>query len=329
MEKSLKSKLIRLEKLHQEFIGNTPLIEITNDDREGAKIFAKAEWHNMTGSIKDRCSYGMLKAAIEGALAKGEDNLKIVEYTGGNQGLTLSLLGGMLDIPMTLVVPGSLPESLAKTLALHGATVVRGDPKEGFFGAMQKAEQIAQEDSSLTFLHQQHNLANIQSYEDIMAVEILSQLREMQANTVDAWVAAIGSGGTLIGVYNGLKKSFPSVQMYCISPKEMPYGTSKSPSSKPKLFGSGGVGYGIKQKFVEEMEEHVVQHLYYSLEEAYQGMADYYRETGTFIGSSSAANLLAAKSIARDLGQDKVVVTVFPSLALQKEITALKDYLVP
>ena len=161
----------------------------------------------------------------------------------------------MLDIPMTLVIPGSLPESFAKTFTLHGATVVRAAPKEGFLGAMQKAEQIAKEDSSLTFLHQQHNLANIRYYEENLAVEILSQLREMQVETVDAWVAAIGSGGTLIGVYNGLKKSFPSVQMYCISPKEMPYGTSEPPNSKPKLFGTGGVGYGIKQKFVEAMEE--------------------------------------------------------------------------
>ena len=328
MSNELEPKLVRLEELNQKFIGNTPLIEVTGEDREGARIFAKAEWHNRTGSIKARCSYSMLKAAIENTVQKGENDLKIVEYTGGNQGLTLSLLGEILDIPMTLVVPGTFPEPLVKDLTLYGATVVRGDPNDGFLGAMQKAEQIAQEDNRFTFLHQQHNLANIQYFENVMAAEILSQLHEKQANTVDAWVAAIGSGGTLIGVYKGLKKFFPSLQLYCLSPKEAPYGSLKPPYLKPKLYGSGGMGCGLKQKFVEEMENHIAQHFHYSLEEAYQGMADYYRETGVFIGSSSAANLLAAKSLAKNLRKDQVVLTVFPSLALQKEIQDLKDYFV-
>jgi cysteine synthase A len=132
-------KLATLENLCQSFIGNTPMLEITDDDREGARIFAKAEWHNMTGSIKDRVSYSMLKAAIED---KG-DHLKIVEYTGGNQGLSLALLGNLLNIPMILTVPGFLPESFTKNLILYGATVLRAEPKDGFWGAMQKAEKIS------------------------------------------------------------------------------------------------------------------------------------------------------------------------------------------
>nr|VFK30135.1 MAG: cysteine synthase A [Candidatus Kentron sp. MB]VFK35177.1 MAG: cysteine synthase A [Candidatus Kentron sp. MB]VFK77110.1 MAG: cysteine synthase A [Candidatus Kentron sp. MB] len=319
-------KLASLEKIHQEFIGNTPLIEITGDDRDGARIFAKAEWHNMTGSIKDRVSYSMLKSAIEDARQKGKDYLKIVEYTGGNQGLSLSLLGNFLDIPITLVVPGYLSESFIKNLSLYGATVVKTDSKDGFLGAMREAEKMAQEDSSLTFLNQQHNPANVNYYENVMAVEILSQLHKMQVKTVDAWIASVGSGGTLVGVYNGLRKSFPSLNLYSLFPEEMPYGSSQPPCSKPKLFGTGGIGYGLKQEFIEAMEEHITEYLHCSIEKAYRGMVDYYKETGIFIGSSAAASLLSAKEIAKRLDREQSVLTVLPSLALQQEMQSLKGY---
>jgi cysteine synthase len=328
MKESLASKLERLDKISAEFTGNTPLIEVTDDKREGARIFAKLEWHNMLSfSLKDRGACSMLKAAIKEADSKGKDRVHALEYTGGSQGVALSILGGILDIPMTLIVPGAVAESFAKQLTLYGARVIRTEAEKGFLATIQKAEEMAQKDEDISLLHQQHNLANLEAFEEGMAGEILSQLQEMGINRVDAWTASVGSGGTLIGVYKGLVQTFPAMKMYCITPKEMPYGTEQAPNSKPKLYGSGGIGYGMKQKFIEPLEEKIAGHFYYSLEEAYQGMADYYKKTGMLIGSSTAANLMAAQTIARDLDKDKVVVIAFPALAIQRDIQNLKNYL--
>nr|VFJ66424.1 MAG: cysteine synthase A [Candidatus Kentron sp. DK] len=328
MKNPLESKLERLDEIAADFIGNTPLIEVSDENREGARILAKLEWHNLISlSVKDRTVHGMLRAAIKEAINKEKDSLHILEYGGGSLAIGLAILGKLLDIPMTLVLPGFVPEDFSKQLTLYGARVLKGDPERNFLGAIEKAQEIAREEEGLTFLHQHRNPANPKAFETGMAVETLSQLDQMGIDSVDAWTAAIGSGGTLIGVYNGLVKKYPSLALYCITPKEMPYGTSQAPTTKPKLWGSGGTGCGIKQRCVETMEEKITGHFYYALEEAYHGMAEYYKKTGVLIGSSSAANLLAAKTIAKDLDKDKVVLTVFPALAVTRDTENLKDYL--
>ena len=330
MKESLASKLERLDKIIADFVGNTPLIEVTDDKREGARIFAKLEWHNsISTSVKDRGCSNMIRAAIKETINKGKDHLHLLEYASGTQAITLSILCGVLDIPTTIVVPGFVSESDAKRLTLTGAQVVRTDIKESFLGAMRKAEEMAREDENLTILHQHRNPANPEAFEKGMAVEILSQLDEIGVNRVDAWTAAVGSGGTLSGVYNCLVKRFPDLKVYCITPKEMPYGTEQTPNTEPKLWGSGGTGCGIRQKFIKAMEDEnkLTAHFHVALKEAHQGMANFYKKTGMLIGSTSAANLLVAKKLAKDLDKDKVVLTVFPALAVTRDMENMKDYL--
>ena len=239
----------------------------------------------------------------------------------------MSILGVMLDIKMNFVVPGALPEMEAKKLALYGAGIIKTDSDLGFLGSIKKAEDIAEKNPELKLFHQQHNPANLKAFEKGMATEILTRLKEFGINRVDAWTASIGSGATLIGVYKGLKKVFSDIKPYLVSPAEQPYGTLQAPHGKPKLFGTGGVGNGLKQKFIEPFDKYIADFFTFSLQEACKEMADYYKKTGVIIGSSSAANLLAAKKIAKDLDKDKVVLTVFPALAIERDIKIMKDYL--
>jgi cysteine synthase A len=126
-------------------------------------------------------------------------------------------------------------------------------------------------------------------------------------------VASIGTGGTLVGVYRALSAVHPGVALYATTPAELPYGSPAVPDGRPKFAGSGGLGNGIRQSFVKRHDELVREHLTYAYADTLVYMRDFHRETGMWIGSSSAANLVAARTLARRLGPDSVVVTVFPS----------------
>lgn len=295
-------------------LGNTPLIQVPGPPR-GAAIFAKCEWHNPTGSIKDRTAYAMVYALLASRDDAAVRQLKILEYSGGNLGLSLGKLCHGLRLPLRLVLGSTSPPSLLSQLAAWGTEVRLMDLRDGFYTLINEAVALSA-DPGWTFLYQHTNEANLLMHEHGTGAEILQQLSR---RSIEAWVASIGTGGTLIGVFKALRARFPHVLAHAVTPAEMPYGTDASPSALPKIAGSGGFGLGRKQPFVSRQEADVHQHHYISYPDALSAMREFHKQMGIYIGSSAAANWIVAQEVARGLSEDDTVVTVFPCSGTPEE----------
>jgi cysteine synthase len=300
-------------------IGNTPLMCI-HSKYISASIYAKCEWTNHFGSIKDRPALAMIKRELQkDSSLLGNINTKIIEYTGGNLGVSLAGICHYLGINVTLILPKSVPLSYIEKIKSYLANIIFTDPNLGFLGVINKAKKVAKSDRDYRFLYQHNNPANISCHRNATAKEVVDQAKGFGLNNISAFVASIGTGASLIGIYQGLKNYGYSPYLYSVMPKEMPYGTYNQPSSKTKFAGSGGLGYGSRQFFVKSKENLIRKHFVYSIDDCYRQMKEFYDEYGILIGTSSAANLLAAKVIAQKLSSNDSVLTLFPSLATSEE----------
>ncbi|MEO1517501.1 MAG: pyridoxal-phosphate dependent enzyme [Bacteroidota bacterium] len=307
--------LRKYPKLHDFYqrLGETPIIEIDTPSGHG-RIFAKCEWNHPAGTIKAKVALAMVWRLLD-KLDERLDEITILEYSGGGLSMALAELCYELGVKCVLVLMQGTPDSILDRLHSLQAEVVLSDKKYGFYGVMEKGMALSAEHPDWKFLYQHQNWANFDFHSEVTAREIT----DVFPDSIDAWVASIGTGGTLTGVYNGLKAHHPNLRLYTNMPAEMPYGSDGPSNSLPKFSGSGGLGCGRKQKFVERVEEEIVAHHLVSFQESKQAMLDFYRSSGLMIGSSAAANLLVAYRIAEELGEDATVMTVFPSAALPEE----------
>ncbi|GGJ25246.1 pyridoxal-phosphate dependent enzyme [Paenibacillus hunanensis] len=311
IESSLLEKLTEYEKL----IGNTPLIELSNIEGVGT-IYAKCEWYNATGSIKDRAAFAMIKNLLEENKDRDSSDFHILEYSGGNLALSLAHICKFLNISLTLVLSSAADKSLLSKLYRLNAEVILSDKSKGFWGVMCKAFDVHKENPTWDFLYQHHNKNNHFAHKNGTGSEIIQQLNGKQ---VDTWVASVGTGGTVTGVYDSLKLKYPSINMCIVSPAELEYGSLEKPNSLRKYAGSGGLGEGRKQRFVEEREMYIQSHYKYSFDDTLREMKRFYDNTGIKIGTSAAANLLASKEIIKEQNRNFSVVTVFPDQGSDEE----------
>lgn len=269
--------------------------------------------------------------------------LHVLEYSGGTLAVPLARLCQELGMSITLVLSsGSDPSLLDQLAALH-ADVELVDKAKGFYAVMERAMELSRRNPAWKFLYQHENEANIFMHETTTGQEILEQLPIARVDErsetmpggdptgfaggagrkaprgVDAWVTSIGTGGSLIGVYRALSRVYPGLTMHATTPAEMPYGSSEAGNGKPKFAGSGGLGNGIRQPFVRPYDDLVRGHMTYGYSETLMLMRDFHRETGMWIGSSAAANLAAARTLAAGLGPDGIVITLFPSAGTPEE----------
>jgi cysteine synthase A len=295
-------------------LGNTELCEVPNPD-SSARIFAKLEWQNPTGSIKDRVAY----ALICGVLAEcGElelKNLKILEYSGGNLAEGLSFLGSRLGLQMRFVLSSGAPASLLSRLEQRQSKIDLVNKELGFIAVINKAVEIAQMESEWTLLYQHRNILNTDFHQRTTGAEIVSQLGDRRPT---AWVASIGTGGTLVGVADALRKAYPTVRIVAVSPAELPYGSLWPPNGQQKYGGSGGMGCGIKQPFVLRYDS-IIEEKTVGFKSSLRAMVEFRRLTGMKIGSSAAANWLAARDVASELATTDTVITVFPCSGTPEE----------
>ncbi|AXG70223.1 cysteine synthase [Kordia sp. SMS9] len=292
-----------------------PLFLEVETPEDHARIIAKCEYNHPGETIKAKVALAMIWKLLDN-LEKPTNEITVLEYSGGGLSMALSKLCYLLGIKTVLVLMDKTPTSVLDVLRGNGAEIILTDAKKyGFYGVIEKARELKKEHPEWKFLYQHENRANYHFHYHVTGEEVLDQNYE----SIDAWVTSIGTGGTLIGVYDSLKRKYPQLQLYTNMPKEMPYAHDGPSNALPKFSGSGGLGCGKKQKFVEEREHEVVEHYLTSFEESQEEMIDFYAKTGTFIGSSSAANLFVAKKIAKKLGKDATVLTVFQSGALKEE----------
>lgn len=276
----------------------------------GAEIWAKLEYLNPGGSVKDRAALGIvLDAERRGVLVPGST---IVEATAGNTGVGLALIGVNRGYRVVLYVPEQFAEEKCILMRALGATVIRTPPAEGMAGAIQRALDFELETPGAFAALQFENPANPDFHEQTTAVEIWEQME----GRVDAWISGVGSAGTFTGVARFLKKKSSAIQCIAVEPQG-----SILQGGEPGPHKVEGIGVSfIPATFDRSVCDRVIQVMDPPAFEMVKRLA---AEAGVFAGSSAGAMVCAAIEVARELRPGQRVVTVIPDSAeryLSKEI---------
>lgn len=281
----------------KELIGNTPLLKLNSLKKDGrADIYVKIEKNNLAGSIKDRIALYMIEEAEkENKIKKGDT---IVEPTSGNTGVALAALAAAKGYKCILTMPASMSEERSKLAEAYGAKVIR-TTENALQGAVDKAKELANQDGY--FMPDQFsNPANIKAHYETTAVEILNEL------VPDAFIAGVGTGGTVSGVGKRLKEENKDAKNYAIEPAESPL-LSGGEASGHKIQGIGGnfvpknLNYDVVDGIIDVKSD-----------DAIKMSRQLAKDEALAVGISSGANVVGAIEIADKLGEGKKVVTVLP-----------------
>jgi len=281
-------------------IGGTPLVHLRSLSDKGAQIFAKVEFFNPAGSVKDRICKGMIDAAErEGRIKPGST---LVEPTSGNTGIGLALISAVRGYKLILVMPESMSMERASLLSSYGAQLVLTPAWEGMRGAIREAESLVAQNPSYFMPDQFSNPANPTTHKQTTAVEIW----EAMEGRVDAFVAAVGTGGTITGVGEFLKEKNPNTSVVAVEPAASAVLSGEEPGPhKIQGIGAGFIPKILNRGMIDRI-------LTVTDDEAYRTAKLLARQEGLLVGISSGANALAAQQIARELGTGKNVVTILP-----------------
>ncbi|MEW6325219.1 MAG: cysteine synthase A [Nitrospirota bacterium] len=285
-----------------ELIGRTPLIRIRRaaPGSQGAAIWAKAEFCNPGGSVKDRICLNMInEAEREGRLKPGG---QIIEPSSGNTGIGLALIAAVRGYRLTLVMPESMSRERVLLLESYGATVVLTPAHLGMLGAIDEAKARAAKAPDSFMPDQFSNPANPATHRKTTAPEILKALD----GRIDAFVAGVGTGGTITGVGETLKNHSPRISVVAVEPAASPVLSGGKPGPhKIQGIGAGFVPPVLNRAVIDWIEK-------VTDDEAYQMAKRLAREEALLVGISSGANVAAAARVAQQLGPEATVVTVLP-----------------
>ena len=293
-------------------IGGTALFRVDATDLpRGREVFAKAEWTNPGGSIKDRPVMRMLlEAVLEGELAPGRATRTVLDSSSGNAGIAYAMIGAMLGVPVELVVPGNASQERLKRIRAHGAQLVLTDPLEGYDEALRTCHRRHEEHPERYFLCDQYsNEHNWRAHYETTAAEILAQT----GGRLTHFVAGIGTGGTITGVGRRLKEHDPSIQVVAVIPEPFPGIEGLKPLDRPEDIRPAILDDGV-----------IDARIRVGIEDAFDHCGRLARR-GVFVGQSSGACLKAAEQVAREAPGDARVVTVFADLGERYFSTRLWD----
>ena len=284
-----------------ELIGHTPLVRLNRIVKSDAAIvLAKLEYFNPGGSVKDRICLEMIEdAEKKGLLKKGGT---IIEPTSGNTGIGLAMIAAVRKYKCILVMPEAMSLERIYILKSYGAQIVLTPAFSGMQGAIDKAEEIFKRTPGSFMPQQFKNLANPEAHRKSTATEIL----QATDGNLDAFVAGVGTGGTITGVGEILKKHNPGIRIIAVEPK----GSAVLSGGKPGPHKIQGIGAG----FVPEvLNRNVIdQIIQVGDDDAFKTAKLLSMEEGLFVGISSGAAVWAALQVAENLGKGKIVVTVLP-----------------
>ncbi|EXJ24399.1 Cysteine synthase [Alkalibacterium sp. AK22] len=282
-----------------ELIGETPLLKLNRVVPEGAaEVYAKMELSNVGGSVKDRIALNMIEAAEkEGKLKEGDT---IVEATSGNTGVGLAMVSAAKGYKTHFIMPDTLSKERRALMKAYGAELELTPGDEGMPGAMSRARELAEQNHY--FMPSQFtNPANPAVHISKTGPEIIEALN---GETPDAFVAGVGTGGTITGVGKALKLQDPSTQIIAVEPEESAVLSGRE-KGKHKIQGMGA-GF-IPDILDRDIYDEV---LTVTSEEAIEMTKRLAREEGLLVGISAGANILAATRVAEKLGSGKKVVTI-------------------
>ncbi|MBO5241235.1 MAG: cysteine synthase A [Lachnospiraceae bacterium] len=289
-------------------MGQTPLIRLNKmADPEGAEVLVKFEGLNVGGSIKTRTAYNMIKKAEKDGIIH-KDTI-IVEPTSGNQGIGLALIGAVKGYKTVIIMPDSVSEERRKLVRHYGAEVIlvhdAGNIGDCIDECMKLAYKMADEDPNVYVPQQFENPANPLVHKHHTGLEILEQV----AGPVDGFCSGIGTGGTISGVGEVLKRQNPDVVIWAVEPENAAILAGGTIGTHLQM----GIGDGLIPK---NLNQEIYDDVYIvSDEEALQTAKDLARLEGLMCGISSGTNVAAALKLAKKLGKGKTVVTVLPDTA--------------
>jgi cysteine synthase A len=301
-----------------ELIGNTPMVELMNynkiNDLSG-RLIAKLEYFNPAGSVKDRIGYGMIKDAEDrGVINK---DTVIIEPTSGNTGIALAFVCASRGYRLTLTMPETMSMERRNLLKALGAHLVLTPGTEGMKGAIKKAEELSKETPNSIILQQFQNPANPKVHRETTAEEIW---RDTEGK-VDVFVAGVGTGGTITGVGEVLKKKNPNIKVIAVEPYDSPVLSGGNPSPhKIQGIGAGFIPDVLNRNIVDSI-------IKVKNEEAFETARQLARTEGLLVGISSGAAAFAATTLAKHReNKDKVIVVVLPDTGERYLTTNLYDF---
>ena len=293
----MESKLVKEDVLT--LIGNTPVVKLNHlADEDMAEVYVKLEGMNLTGSVKARAALGMiLDAEKSGALKSG---MTIIEPTSGNTGIALAYIGKLKGYPVTIVMPDTMSVERRNIIKSYGAELILTDGSKGMSGAIQEATRLSE--TTNYFMPQQFkNKANRDYHYQTTGKEIIDSFESL-----DAFVASVGTGGTVSGAGARLKEHFDGIKVIGVEPVESPVlsGGQAGPH-KIQGIGAGFVPEIYDANVVDRVEK-------VDSTQAYQLTKEIFEKEGLFLGISSGAAIEAALRVAKELGKGKTVVVISP-----------------
>ncbi|MBQ1399712.1 MAG: cysteine synthase A [Lachnospiraceae bacterium] len=291
-----------------EALGSTPMIRLNRMNKPGnAEVLVKYEGLNVGGSVKTRTAYNMIRQAEkEGKV--GPDTI-IVEPTSGNQGIGLALVGAVRGYRTIIIMPDSVSEERRKLVRHYGAEVILvhddNDIGKAIDECLQMALKMEQEDPRVFVPQQFANPNNTKTHRNHTALEILEQV----AGPIDGFCSGIGTGGTITGIGETLKKLYPDMVIWAVEPENAAILAGGTVSTHVQM----GIGDGIIPPI---LNQNIYDDIYIVTdEEAIQTARDLARLEGIMCGISSGTNVAAALKLAEKLGEGKTVVTILPDTA--------------
>ena len=295
-------------------IGNTPLVRLQKIvEAGGAAVYAKLESMNPGGSIKDRICLSMIRDGEEKGLLNQET--VIIEATSGNTGIGLALLSAVKGYRLILTMPDSMSFERQLLLKRFGAELVLTPALEGMRGAVEKAQELARKNKNSFMPQQFNNPANPKIHRETTAEEIWEAL----GGKFDAFVAGVGTGGTITGCGEVFKQRNPKIRIIAVEPKRSPVLSGGEPGyHRIQGIGAGFVPQVLNRRIIDEI-------IQVEDEAAWETSVALSTKEGVLAGISSGAACWVAKSVAKALGSDKKVVVIFPDSG-ERYLTSAQEF---
>ena len=283
-----------------DLIGKTPVVELAEVNNTKSTILAKLEALNPSGSIKDVMARYMIDIAEKNGILK--PGSKIIEETSGNTGISFAMIAALKGYQFVAVMPEHMSQERIQMMRAFGAEIVLTPEKEGFVGALERLEQLGKENKDAWLPRQFSNPDNIAAHREITGQRILQEV----GDSIDAFVAGVGTGGTLMGVAEALKRVYPEVRIVAVEPAESAVMIGEEPGSHIIQ----GIGPGFIPSLVNmDLIDEVIK---VKDDDAVEMTKKLIKEEGLMVGISSGANVLAALEVARKSAKSKTIVTILP-----------------